>query len=84
MNHPGGMFGAKLRMARAYANMSMRELGCAVGVSHNAIAKYEAGEIHPKSSVLVGMAKRLDVSLDWIMCPCPPMMECKCRNQTQG
>lgn len=80
MNPPGGMFGAKLRMARAYANLNMRELGDAVGVSHNAIAKYESGDMHPKSSVLVGMARHLNVSLDWLMCTCAPQMVCACRN----
>ena len=74
------MFGAKLRMARAYSGLNMRELGDAVSVSHNAIAKYESGEMHPKSSTLVMMAKRLGVSIDWLMCPCAPQMACECRS----
>ncbi len=78
MNPPGGMFGAKLRVARAFSGLNMRELGDSVGVSHNAIAKYESGEMHPKSSVLLEMARRLGVSLDWLMCPCAPVFKCDC------
>lgn len=65
------LFGTKLRVARAYANLSMREVGSAVGVSANAIAKYEAGTMTPQSSVLVSLASLYGVSLDWLMCDCP-------------
>lgn len=65
------LFGDKLRVARALADMSMRDVGDAVGVSANAIAKYEAGTMTPQSSVLVALAKLYGVSLDWLMCSCP-------------
>lgn len=65
------LFGDKLRVARAYADMSMRDVGSIVGVSANAIAKYEAGTMTPQSSVLVALARLYGVSLDWLMCSCP-------------
>lgn len=65
------LFGDKLRVARALADMSMRDVGERVGVSANAIAKYEAGAMTPQSSVLVALAGLYGVSLDWLMCSCP-------------
>ena len=65
------LFGDKLRVARALANLSLRDVSEAVGVSHNAISKYETGKMMPKSSVLVAMAKLYGVDLDWLVCSCP-------------
>lgn len=65
------LFGAKLRVARACADLSMRDVGVKVGVSAAAIAKYECGAMTPQSSVLVALAQLYDVSIDWLMCQCP-------------
>lgn len=65
------LFGDKLRVARALANLSLRDVSEAVGVSYNAISKYETGKMTPKSSVLAAMAKLYGVDLDWLMCSCP-------------
>lgn len=65
------LFGDKLRVARAYADLSMRDVSARVGVSANAIAKYEAGTMTPSSGVLVALAQVYGVSLDWLMCSCP-------------
>lgn len=65
------LFGDKLRVARAYADLSMRDVAARVGVSANAIAKYEAGTMTPSSSVLVALSQAYGVSLDWLMCSCP-------------
>lgn len=65
------LFGDKLRVARALANLSLRDVGDAVGVSANAVSKYELGAMHPQSSVLLALAKLYGVSLDWLMCSCP-------------
>ena len=64
-------FGEKMRVARARANMSLRDVSAAVGVSANAISKYEIGAMVPSSSVLCAIAKLYGVSLDWLMCSCP-------------
>lgn len=69
--HPAGMFGTKLRVARALHDMSLRDVADRVDVTAQQISKYENGRDHPKSSVLVALAKLYGVSLDWLMCDCP-------------
>jgi transcriptional regulator with XRE-family HTH domain len=64
------LFGSKLRVARALVGMSLRDVSEKIGVSANAISKYESGQMAPISSVLVKMAKLYGVSLEWLMCPC--------------
>ena len=67
----GTLFGDKLRVARALRNLSLRDVSQVVGVSYNAVSKYETGKMVPSSSVLVAMAKLYGVSMDWLMCSCP-------------
>lgn len=63
------MFGQRLRLARKKAGFSMRDLAVRLSppVSAQAISKYEGGKMMPSSAVLVGMAKTLDVSLDFLL-----------------
>lgn len=63
------MFGERLRLARKKAGLSMRGLAAVVlpKVSAQAISKYERNEMMPSSSVLIGLAKALGVSLDFMM-----------------
>ena len=63
------MFGHRLRLARKRAGLSMRSLAEIMDpkVTVQAISKYEAGKMLPSSSVLVGLGKALDVSLDYLM-----------------
>lgn len=63
------MFGDRLRLARARVGLSLRDLSAAIDgeVSPQAIGKYEAGEMMPSAKILVLLAKKLDVSLDFLM-----------------
>ena len=63
------MFAQRLRLARKRAGLSMRALAERINqrVSAQAISKYEAGKMLPSSSVLVALARALDVSLDFLM-----------------
>lgn len=63
------MFCDRLRLARKKAGLSMRALSERMSppVTPQAISKYEAGEMMPSSSVLVGIGKALGVSLDFLM-----------------
>ncbi|MCY3820123.1 MAG: XRE family transcriptional regulator [Gammaproteobacteria bacterium] len=63
------MFGQRLRLARRKAGLSMRDLAgrLSPAVSAQAISKYEGGRMMPSSAVLVDLARRLDVSLDFLM-----------------
>lgn len=53
-----------LRAARMARGLSLRTLGAAVGVSHQAIKKYEEGHDTPGARVLVNLARALGVPLD--------------------
>jgi Zn-dependent peptidase ImmA (M78 family)/DNA-binding XRE family transcriptional regulator len=63
------MFGHRLKLARKRAGLSLRDLADRIGndVTAQAISKYEGGKMLPSSSVLVALAKALDVSLDFLM-----------------
>ena len=63
------MFGTRLRLARKKAGLSMHGLAERMEpkVSAQAISKYEAEKMMPSSAVLVGLAKALGVSLDFLM-----------------
>ena len=63
------MFGQRLRLARKRAGLSLRALAERMEpkVTAQAISKYETGKMMPSSAVLVGLAKALDVSLDFLM-----------------
>ncbi len=59
----GGLFGGRLKMARRKAMLSQRELAKKVGVSAQAISKYERGLDMPSSGVLLRLAKALGVKV---------------------
>ena len=63
------MNGQRLELARKRAGFSLRGLSDALGgqPSHQAIRKYEKGEMTPSGSVLVALAKALGVSVDFLM-----------------
>ncbi len=75
VNHAGHagkvaeMFGQRLRLARKKAGLSMRELAKCMTppVSAQAISKYEAGKMLPRWGTLFGLAKALDVSVEFLM-----------------
>lgn len=63
------MFEQRLKLARKRAGISLAELSEIISpkVSAQAISKYESGKMMPSSSVLVGLGKALNVSLDFLM-----------------
>ncbi|MFP4502618.1 MAG: helix-turn-helix domain-containing protein [Candidatus Hydrogenedentota bacterium] len=63
------MVGERIKQARRMACLSLRELGRRVGVSHQAIAKYEKGEDIPSSGVLLRLSSALDVGVDFFLQP---------------
>ena len=60
-------FGTRLRMAMAYADITLRELGDELGVSTQAVSKWAKGKSYPRSSHLIGISKRCGVSIEWLM-----------------
>jgi len=63
------MVGERIKQARRIACLSLRELGKRVGVSHQAIAKYEKEEDIPSSGVLLRLSKALNVGVDFFLQP---------------
>ena len=63
------MIGKRLRLARAAAGMSLRDLASKIGnlVTAQAIGKYERDESMPGSGVLIALAKGLGVSVDYLL-----------------
>ena len=59
------MLGERIQRARNAKNLSLRDLGDLVGISHASISKYERGETHPDSTVLLKIAKALGVKTEF-------------------
>lgn len=59
--------GNRIKSARLLARLSLRELSDALEgiVSHNAISKYEKGEMIPDSKILIALSRVLNVSTDF-------------------
>ena len=63
------MIGARLKLARAAAGLSLRDLAARAGVTvtAQAIGKYERDEMMPSSPVLIGLARALAVPADYLL-----------------
>lgn len=63
------MDGARLKLAREAAGLSLRDLEGALGklVSAQAIGKYERGDMEPSQPVLLALAKALQVSPHYLL-----------------
>lgn len=59
------MLGERIKLARRAAGLSIRELASRVGVSAQAISKYERGLDIPRSGVLLRLAGALDVKIEY-------------------
>ncbi|MGO8918879.1 MAG: helix-turn-helix domain-containing protein [Stellaceae bacterium] len=57
--------GGQLRLRRAQAGMTQTDLGAKVGLSFQAVQKYETGENRISASRLYQLARILDVSLSY-------------------
>lgn len=59
--------GARLRVARAGAHLSQRQLAARLSVSAAAVAHWETGGSQPATERLGAIATVLDVSVDWLV-----------------
>lgn len=68
---PDAIFPRRLRQARTMAKLSLRELSNRLEslVSHNALSKYEKGEMMPSGEVLAGLAAVLNQPADFFFRP---------------
>jgi transcriptional regulator with XRE-family HTH domain len=65
-DYPG--FPENLRRARKARRLSVHALGAQVGITGQAISKYETGKSYPSSSTLVHLARALGVGVECLMC----------------
>lgn len=63
------LLGHRIRQARVAAGLSLRGLASQVGVSHQAIAKYERGKDTPGSAVLLRLSEALGVPWEYFVRP---------------
>ena len=61
-------FSENLKKIRKDNNMSQEEFAELVGVSRQAVSKWESGEGYPEVEKLLFISKELNVSLDSLMC----------------
>lgn len=63
------MIGHRLKLARSAAGLSLRQLSDTIDnrVTAQAIGKYERDESMPSSSVLMALARALDVTVEYLM-----------------
>lgn len=66
--------GSKIREARKLKGVSQSALGDAIGVSFQQIQKYERGSNRVSYSMLVRIAKFLNVTPDWFFQGLPDML----------
>ena len=69
------MFGERLVRARKTSGLSLRALADSVGVSQTAINKYEKGLLTPDSTMLIKLAKTLNVKAGYFLRPNPLELE---------
>lgn len=61
------MIGERLRVARARARLTLRSLASEIGVTPQAVKKYEDDVMMPNSKAFIGICRTLDVSAEWLM-----------------
>lgn len=61
------MLGERLRVARARARKTLRQLASEIGVTPQAVKKYEDDVCMPNSKAFLAMCRSLDVSAEWLM-----------------
>ncbi len=71
------LFGKRLQQARKMEGLSLRALSDKIGgaVSHNALAKYERGEMMPDGKTFASLVKALDTNEDFFFRPVTEELE---------
>ncbi|MBR1645234.1 MAG: helix-turn-helix transcriptional regulator [Selenomonadaceae bacterium] len=61
------IFGRRLQQARKDAGLSRRDFAERIEISWRRLVAYELGTREPPLAILVNIARRLHVSLDWLI-----------------
>lgn len=62
------MIGERVRVARARARMTLRDVAEVCGCSPQAVKKWEDDTAMPDSRKLIAMVRAFDVSAEWLTC----------------
>lgn len=57
----------QLKQARRLSGLTLREAGAKLGMSHNAVSKYEKGEIEVDATRLQQFATAYGVTIDYLI-----------------
>lgn len=57
----------RLRLARDRLGLTQNEVGIRAGIHAPTVTRYEGGQNLPGAKALVGLARALDVSIDWLL-----------------
>lgn len=74
----------KIIYCRKKAGMSQEELGEVIGVSRQAISKWETGEATPEVGKLLLLSKNFGVTTDWLLSDDEPVEEEKKADETSA
>lgn len=64
---PGMELNARIYKARSDAKMTQEQLANAVGKTRGAVAQWESGEVRPRHSTLISIAKATNKPLAWLV-----------------
>ena len=65
------MIGERLRVARARARKTLRDVARACGCTPQAVKKWEDNTAMPDSAKFIALCRLLDVSSEWLICQDP-------------
>lgn len=60
-------FGKRLRTARKKAGLTQVQISQELNIIQKSFSQYETGRTAPSMSTLVALAKKLNVSVDWLL-----------------
>lgn len=61
------MFNKRIRDMRLKKELTQKQVGDYVGVSHNTVANWERGERHPDYDILISLANLFDCTIDYLL-----------------
>ena len=71
------MFGAQIAALRKQKGMTQNELGHLLGISFQAVSKWERGETLPDTAILLDLARVLDTTVDQILAAGERQLGCR-------
>ena len=71
------MFGAQIAALRKGRGMTQNELGNLLGISFQAVSKWERGETLPDTAILLDLARVLDTTVDHILAAGERTLNCQ-------